>query len=70
MRNGRNICIYMSDYNLYCSLDKEVRELYYKKYGQALSKSEVINKGLAVLKDTLTKSENLSELPKYSRIFK
>jgi hypothetical protein len=69
MKNNRNVSIYIPDHLLYSNLYDEIRDLYYKKYGQTLSRGEVIIKSMLMLKDSLT-AETKQEQLKVSRLFK
>lgn len=71
MKSTRNVCIYIADYVTYRSLQEEIKTLYYKIYGQSLSKGEVLVKSMLVLKDSLVETAaSQKEIPKVSRIFK
>jgi len=59
--NKKNVCVYIADFDTYSKLQNEIHELYYKKYGQSLSKSEVLVKSMLCLKENLSTAEKKSE---------
>ncbi len=70
------VSIYMPNKDLYNELQHDLKNLYYQKYGQSLSKSEVIIKSMLVLKDSLSEgNSNYKEkfsikINRLSRIYK
>jgi len=59
--NSGSISIYVANMPKYSELQENIRILWYQKYAQSLTKSEILLKSMSYLRDTLAETNILSE---------
>ena len=59
--NSGSISIYVANMPRYSELQENIRILWYQKYAQSLTKSEVLLKSMHFLRDTLAEVNPISE---------